>query len=159
MQNAYSVCPVCGNTSIPTWYLEQHVTTCLDKPATQTATQGPGSASGSTRTKKSSARVPQPPAVASVPPLPRANSNTPTQQDTPTAEQQQQANKPAPRDAKSATVNGAVNAFAVLTAASAAQVPIEATMFLEALSDGSWVTHLWYEGKAVVINSSTLRCF
>jgi hypothetical protein len=45
-----------------------------------------------------------------------------------------------------------VNAFAVMAAAQAAHVPLEASMFLESRSDGSWACHWWSEGVLHAVN-------
>lgn len=147
LQTAYSTCPVCGNTSVPTWFLEQHVSGCLDKPATQTATQSHAAATSSAHRDSKASKTP-----AARPPLHPQNTNSTAaaeQQDAAAAKrphQLPQQTASAAQTAKSATVDGAVNAFAIMTAAAAAQVPLEAVMFLEACSDGSWQCHWWSAG-------------
>lgn len=142
---------MCGDSSVPSWYLEQHVSTCLDKPATQIATQTNGAATNSTY------KLNKPPSKQPAPaPAPQQNISADATaaedlHDPPAAKKQhQQLSTHAAIDAqaaKAATVDGAVNAFAIMTAASAAQVPLEATMFLEACSDGSWLCHWWNAGQ------------
>jgi hypothetical protein len=41
-----------------------------------------------------------------------------------------------------------------MAAAQAAQVPLEASMFLESRSDGSWACHWWSEGVFACSNLS-----
>jgi uncharacterized protein YodC (DUF2158 family) len=53
-------------------------------------------------------------------------------------------------------VPAAPNAFAIMAAAQAAQVPLEATLFLEARSDGSWACHWWSEGEVAQVSTEHL---